>query len=192
MHETLPPPHEFVFDLVWIETFKWWYIYYSGLFPWRRPPPNPCPAFLCKMLDLIMVVAVKTDLEGCSGNMQKKKKKKVVPRWDCAGSEWFSRPLWWRHWRVSDVQEGFWFEYRLLHSVRSKLRSDLEKKKEKEKKAASKIIQTKRWNLSTNDPSFSSLLSVSVMHCVSILFTSLAAFPLQFSQNKSDNLKILP
>lgn len=39
----------------------------------ETPPPNPRPAFLCKTLDLIMVVAVKTDLGGCSGNMQKDK-----------------------------------------------------------------------------------------------------------------------
>lgn len=78
MHETLPRPHQFCFHSVWVEKFKWWYIYYSGLFPWRRPhpppPPFPFPPHSCKMLDLIMVVAVKADLEGCPGNMQKKKK----------------------------------------------------------------------------------------------------------------------
>lgn len=55
------------------------------------------------------------------------------------------------------LQEGFWFEYRLLHSVRSKIRSDLRKEK---KKLQVKSFKQKRSNLSTNDPSFSSLLSV--------------------------------
>lgn len=84
-----------------------------------------------------MVVAVKPDLEGCSGNMQKEKKKSYLDEnvQEANGSVGLCDD-------GIDVslQEGFWFEYRLLHSVRSKIRSDLRKEK---KKAASKIIQTK-------------------------------------------------
>lgn len=85
-----------------------------------------------------MVVAVKTDLEGCYGNMQKKKRKKKLYLDENVQEANGSVGLCDDGIDVS-LQEGFWFEYWLLHSVRSKLRSDFKKKK-----AASKIIQTKK------------------------------------------------
>lgn len=74
-----------------------------------------------------MVVAVKTDLEGCSGNMQNKKKKKKLYLDENVQEANGSVGLCDDGIDVS-LQEGFWFEYWLLHSVRSKLRSDFKKK----------------------------------------------------------------
>lgn len=62
----------------------------------------------------------------------------------------------------TSLQEGFCFEYWLLHSVRSKLRSDLKKKK---KKAASKIIQTKKMKFVNQLSASTSLFGVRVCVC---------------------------
>ena len=61
------------------KNYKRWYIYYSGLFPWRFP-------FFyiwdVELDDGSNVKIINDGGGGCSGNMQ------ILPRQECAESEW--------------------------------------------------------------------------------------------------------